>query len=136
MSVSTGSTGVLIFNNTIYDNASIGIDLNADNKVTLNDTGDPDTGGNNLLNFPVITTAVGGTGKVTIAGTYNGLANTNFTLQFFSSVAADPTGYGEGRDILGTTNITTDATGNATFNVSYSSSLVVVGSKISATATT
>ncbi|MFM7591580.1 MAG: Calx-beta domain-containing protein, partial [Isosphaeraceae bacterium] len=136
VSVSTGSTGVLIFNNIIYDNASIGIDLNADNKVTLNDTGDPDTGGNNLLNFPVITTAVGGTGKVTIAGTYNGLANTNFTLQFFSSVAADPTGYGEGRDILGTTNITTDATGNATFNVSYSSSLVVVGSKISATATT
>lgn len=134
--VSSGSTGVLIFNNSIYDNASIGIDLNGDNKVNPNDTGDPDTGGNNLLNFPVITTAVGGTGKVTIAGTYNGLANTNFTLQFFSSVAADTSGYGEGRDILGTTNITTDGSGNATFNVSFNSSLIVVGSKISATATT
>ena len=134
--VSSGSTGVLIFNNSIYDNASIGIDLNGDNKVNPNDTSDPDTGGNNLLNFPVITTAVGGTGKVTIAGTYNGLANTNFTLQFFSSVAADTSGYGEGRDILGTTNITTDGSGNATFNISFNSSLIVVGSKISATATT
>jgi hypothetical protein len=136
LSVSSGSTGVLIFNNSIYDNASIGIDLNGDNKVTPNDIGDPDTGANNLLNFPVITTAVGGTGKVTVAGTYNGLANTNFTLQFFSSVAGDPSGYGEGRDLLGAVDITTDSSGNATFNVSFSSSLVTVGSRISATATT
>ncbi len=136
ISITSSCPGVLIFNNSIYDNSGLGIDLNNDGKVNLNDLGDPDTGANNLLNFPVITTSVGGTGKVTIAGTYNGLASTNFTLQFFSSISSDSSGYGEGRDLLGSTNITTDSAGNATFNMAFSSTLVGVGSKISATATT
>jgi len=135
ISVTSGCTGVLIFNNSIYDNYNLGIDLNADGKVNLNDTGDSDTGANNLLNFPVISTAIGGSGKVAIGGTYNGLPSKTFTLQFFTSISADPLGYGEGRDILGTTQITTDTFGNATFNVNFSSPLVGIGSKISATAT-
>lgn len=133
--VTSGATGTLIFNNNIYDNLGLGIDLNDDGKVNYNDVGDADTGANNLLNFPVINTAIGGSGKVAIAGTYNGLPSTQLTLQFFSSVAGDSSGYGEGRDILGTTLITTDSSGNATFNVSFSSPAVAVGSRISATAT-
>ena len=134
VSVTSGVTGALIFNNSIYDNYNLGIDLNADAKPNANDNGDPDTGANNLLNFPVISNAIGGTGKVNIEGTYNGLPSTIITLQFFTSTSADSSGYGEGRDILGTKQITTDSSGNYNFNFSFSSSMVAVGSKISATA--
>jgi uncharacterized repeat protein (TIGR01451 family) len=134
VSVTSGAKGVLIFNNSIYDNYSLGIDLNGDGKPNINDLDDPDTGGNNLLNFPVITNAIGGTGKVNLVGTYNGLPSTILTLQFFTSTASDSSGYGEGRDILGTKQITTDSSGNYNFNFSFSSSIVAIGSKISATA--
>lgn len=135
ISVTSGAKTVLIFNNTIYDNALMGIDLNSDGKVNLNDTGDSDTGANDLLNFPVITAAVAGTGRVTVAGTYNGLASTAFTLQFFASNVADTTGYGEGKNLLGSAEIFTDVNGNATFSTFFNSSQVPLGSKISATAT-
>ncbi|MBT6515625.1 MAG: hypothetical protein HOK65_12745, partial [Crocinitomicaceae bacterium] len=47
------STGVDLSANSIFSNAGIGVDLN-DDGVTPNDTGDSDTGPNDLQNFPVI----------------------------------------------------------------------------------
>ena len=42
-----------------------------------------------------------------------------FRLEFFSNTSAHSTGYGEGQTFLGTTNVTTDGSGNASFNVSF-----------------
>jgi hypothetical protein len=46
--------GNKISRNSIHSNANLGIDLSS-NGVTPNDDGDPDTGPNELFNFPVIT---------------------------------------------------------------------------------
>lgn len=45
------SNGNRISRNSIFDNTSLGIDLK-DDGVTANDNGDPDTGPNELFNFP------------------------------------------------------------------------------------
>ncbi len=70
------TTGISIIGNSIYDNRGIGIDLGTSG-ITVNDTGDSDTGANNLQNFPVITsTTVNAAGTtVTVSGTINSTAS-------------------------------------------------------------
>ena len=147
------ATGNRILSNSIYDNDALGIDLFFDNDpagVTLNDPdpGDTDAGPNNLQNFPVITSAklttrrIGGhRRKVTIIkGTLNSTPSTattiqTFTLQFFGSPEADPTGYGEGKTFLGQKSVTTDAiTGDASFTF-QTRKKVPNGQVVTATAT-
>jgi len=114
IAVEASSTGNAFRQNRIFENGGLGIDLNNDG-VTANDTLDPDTGANTLLNYPVIT-AFTPAASSTVSGTYNGLANLTFELQFFASAAADPTGFGEGARYLGSTTITTDVNGDAAFS--------------------
>jgi len=98
-----------ITQNSIFNNDSLGIDLQ-NNGVTLNDAGDPDTGPNEEVNFPVINSAVYSSGSTTISGSID--INTNpavATIEIFK-VNPDPTGYGEGETYLGAT--TPDGTGN------------------------
>lgn len=86
--------------NSIYQNTGLGIDLD-NNGVTPNDgAGDPDTGGNGLQNFPVITGIdfVAGVVDATLTST----ANMQFTIDFFSSQQCDASGYGEGEAYMGT----------------------------------
>jgi hypothetical protein len=92
----------------------LGIDLGRDG-ITPNDTGDPDSGPNNLQNFPVLTSASTGGGSTTINGSLNGVASTTFRIEFFASRAPDPTLNGEGRTFLGAQDVTTDGAGNKTF---------------------
>ena len=54
-----------ILGNAIYANSGLGIDL-ADDGVTTNDVGDGDSGPNDLLNFPVITSATASGPTVTV----------------------------------------------------------------------
>ncbi len=122
-----------ILSNSIHSNAGLGIDLAA-NGVTLNDNCDGDNGFNNLQNFPVITTAITSGGTTTIEGTLNSTANTSFTIQFFSTSAADPTGYGEGQSFIGSTTVMTNASCNASFTFNPASA-IPAGSFITATAT-
>ncbi|MBX3055818.1 MAG: carboxypeptidase regulatory-like domain-containing protein [Anaerolineae bacterium] len=104
--------------NRIYANGRLGIDLRWPDGVNINDDGDPDTGGNNLQNYPIITFAQAyANGTTVIEGTLNSNPNTAFTLDFYYSSEADPTGYGEGEYYLGETAVTTDANGDATFAV-------------------
>jgi hypothetical protein len=124
----------LFSRNRIFSNDLLGIDL-APVGATINDTGDGDTGPNNLLNFPVITFVNAQTNTINVQGTYNSAANQTFTLEFFGSNGVDPTGYGEGRNFLGTTQVATNASGNATFNVNFSVSLSAVANWVTATAT-
>ena len=59
--------------NSIFNNDALGIDLGTNGAVTTNDTGDPDTGPNNLQNFPVLVSLSFSPGNVTVNGTLNSL---------------------------------------------------------------
>ena len=108
--------GVTIESNSIHSNGLLGIDLLPSSGVTPNDPGDPDTGGNNLQNFPVITSAVATGSSIAIEGTLNSNPNESFIIEFFANQQCDTTGNGEGEVVLGRTMTTTDASGNATFS--------------------
>jgi hypothetical protein len=99
----------LISGNSIFNNDSLGIDLQ-NNGVTLNDPGDPDSLANQELNFPVIDSAVHLAGNTIIYGSID--INTNPLLAMIEIFKAnpDPTGYGEGETFLGST--TPDMAGN------------------------
>jgi CSLREA domain-containing protein len=119
--------------NSIYGNTGLGIDLARDG-VTDNDTGDGDTGPNGFQNFPVITSAASSGVSSSVQGSINTTASTAVAVHFYASATADPSGHGEGQTYLGTTNVLTDAAGNASFN--FIGPALTLGQQVSATATT
>lgn len=126
------TTGNAILGNTIYGNSNLGIDLGV-NGVTGNDIGDGDTGANNFQNFPVLTSASSDGTATSIVGILNATPNSTYRLEFFANMVLDPSNYGEGQLFLGSTNVTTNVSGD----VSFTSSLppVTNGQLITATAT-
>ncbi|HSH39386.1 MAG TPA: hypothetical protein VK993_11425 [Chthoniobacterales bacterium] len=84
-----------------------------------NDIGDPDTGPNKLQNFPVITratidpNAAPGSTNGMLEGGLNSTPSTEFLLQFFY--------VGSPAEVLGTTTVKTDASGNARFSFPFTS---------------
>jgi hypothetical protein len=140
-----GISGIAVFDNTtfgndfnansIFSNTQLGIDLVGGSQngfgVTANDTGDADNGPNQLQNYPVLTSA---NSQAVIQGSLNSVANKAYRIDFYSSPTADPSGFGEGQTWIGSVNVTTDATGNTTFNQDFPGSLTV-GSVVTATAT-
>ncbi|HEX8138372.1 MAG TPA: DUF4394 domain-containing protein [Pyrinomonadaceae bacterium] len=131
--VDPGATGNSILGNSIFSQGGLGIDLNEDS-VTANDAGDLDGGGNNLQNYPILTSASSAGGTTTITGTLNSTPSTAFRIEFFSNTAINPTGFGEGETFIGSTTVTTDASGNASFTASTGSA-TATGLFITATAT-
>ena len=118
--VRVGNTALrnAIRGNRIYANSQLGIDLRWPDGVNINDPGDPDTGGNNLQNYPIITFAQAyADGATVIQGTLNSNPDVTFTLDFYYSSEADPSGHGEGEHYLGETSVTTDGNGDAIFDV-------------------
>ncbi|HEV8118510.1 MAG TPA: CSLREA domain-containing protein, partial [Thermoanaerobaculia bacterium] len=126
-------TGNAIEGNSIFSNGALGIDLGAVG-VDFNDLGDPDTGANNLQNYPNLASAVSAGGSTTITGSLNSKANTGYRLEFFSSPAADPTAHGEGQTFLGSKDVTTGNDGNAPFTAIFAGTLAP-GAAVTATAT-
>jgi hypothetical protein len=126
------SGGIRIRGNAIHSNALLGIDLGG-NGVTPNDPGDADGGANQLQNFPLLSVALAGA-ATRILGALNSTANTTFTLDFYASPGADPSGFGEGARHLGSAVVTTDGSGNARFEVTLSGA-VAAGEVVTATAT-
>ncbi|HOX57253.1 MAG TPA: hypothetical protein P5205_11460 [Candidatus Paceibacterota bacterium] len=103
--VAPGATGYSILGNSIFDNAGLGIDVNANGLVTAG--------------YPVLTLASNSGAGTVIRGTHT--PSTAFRLELFSNAAPDPSGYGEGRTLLASTNITTD--GSGVFNLNWPASL-------------
>src|SRR5262249_25026394 len=130
--VSISGADNAIQGNSIYSNTGLGIDLGVDG-VTQHDTGDADSGANNLQNFPVITSVSNSGGKTTINGRLNSAANTMYRVEFFANDTIDPTGYGEGQTYLGFVNTTTNGSGNATFNKAVAQ--IGANQRVTATAT-
>ena len=117
--------GNAIRGNAIWGNGLLGINLyqNGNSErgddprgVTLNDARDGDTGPNNWQNYPVLTAATLSGGTVTITGTLNSTPGRSFALDFFANTAADPSGHGQGEVYLGSTDVTTDGNGDASFS--------------------
>jgi Calx-beta domain len=112
----TGGTRNSITSNLIFGNGGLGIKLgNPPNTPTPNDAGDADTGPNTLQNYPVITAASIAGATLTVSGTLNSTGNDDFNVQVFSNAACDPSGNGEGQTLLGSTTVTSNGSGNATF---------------------
>lgn len=103
-----------ILGNSIFSNAGLGIDLDQSG-VTPNDPGDGDTGGNDRQNFPVLLSAISAAGTTTVQGTLDSRIGRSYRLEFFSSPAPDPTGFGEGRTYLGTMDVFVPAPGATPF---------------------
>jgi titin len=124
------TTGNRVRSNSIFSNDGLGIDLNGDGR-TLNDPKDPDTGANNLQNFPVLTSATTtSSGATTIQGVLNSAPNRTFLVQFF----ANPSGENEGKKFIGQRTVSTDAAGNVSFSF-IPGQAVPVGQNVTATAT-
>jgi hypothetical protein len=126
-----GSTAIrnAIHQNSIFQNAALGIDLNGDG-VTANDVGDPDAGPNQLQNFPVMTLAALSGGTLTINYSVPSVApNSTFPLavEFFLADADNQ----EGQRYLGGESYPAPGADSASFAVSG----VSLGQWIVATAT-
>jgi hypothetical protein len=121
-------TGNTLSQNSISGHTGLGIDL-APVGVNRNTS-------QGAHNFPVITTAKfdTATNTTTMSGSLNSTPVAMFTIEFFSNVSCNSSGYGEGATFLGSTNVTTDGSGNAAFNFSVVGP-VLPGSAITTTAT-
>jgi len=104
-----GSVSNPILGNHIFNNGQLGIDLGADG-VTLNDANDIDTGENDLQNFPTFLEVFPVGSSLRFINFGLNTTDGNYRLEFFSNTTADPSGYGEGQNYLGFTNVT--VTGN------------------------
>jgi hypothetical protein len=101
------ATGVQMTQNSFSSNGGLSIDLDPRNQdpntlgtpqgVTLNDSGDADTGPNNLRNYAVITSAVLTSGELSFAG----FARPGSAIELYIA-QPDPSGFGEGLSYLGT----------------------------------
>ena len=134
--------GISVRGNSIHDNgqgptfpdSDLGIDLGFNDGSgghygpTANDPLDADDGPNGLQNYPLVNTVTASS----IQGTLNSKANTIYTLDFYANTNCGVSGFGEGETYLGSTPVTTNASGNATFNYSVT---VPAGKKVTATAT-
>jgi hypothetical protein len=132
VNVSSGGSN-FISANSIFDNAGLGIDLGNDG-MTTNDVGDADMGANELQNYPVLTSVMSAFGSTQVQGTLRSQPNMVYRLEFFSTPTWDATGIPEGQTYLGTTNVTTDGSGNAGFSVALAAT-VASNNVVTATAT-
>jgi CSLREA domain-containing protein len=136
-SYSAAGVGNSILNNSVYSNNGLGIAL-ADGTGILNtplpnDNNDGDTGANNRQNYPVLTNATSAGGTVTVTGSLNSIPNTTFRIEFFASANPDASANGEGETFVGSTDVTTNGSGNATISFGFAPR---IGKRlISATAT-
>ena len=139
--------GNRIFNNGIggvgSNGVGLAIDLDLDstpNGQNPNDLGDADSAGNgfgnDFQNYPLITSAVPEGGGTRVIGTLNSLASTVFDLDFYSnpSCRARPRALLQAETFIGSTQVTTDGSGNASFNVLLPTP-IAAGSPVTATAT-
>jgi hypothetical protein len=117
----------------------LGINLLTDNEdsfgVTPNDPQDPDTGPNDLQNYPLLTSARLSNFTTTVTGTLNSEAGYKFGIDFYLNTATSPSGHGEGEEYIGKIFVRTDKYGNAVFSKKFILLNQPLGKFISSTAT-
>lgn len=115
--IGAGSTGNRIRGNALFGHRGLGVDLGADGP-TANDPLDADAGPNGLQNHPVLTEATLGRDTVRVVGQLGSRPAQTFQIDFHSGPEPEPLRTAQGPQYLGSTQVTTDASGNATFDVS------------------
>ncbi|MEX0877174.1 MAG: GC-type dockerin domain-anchored protein [Phycisphaerales bacterium] len=140
--IASQGQSIEITGNDIHSNGGLGIDLlpisgggGAPGGVTPNDAGDLDQGANSLQNFPTIDTATTDGLTASISGTLSSLPGRDYRIEFFASPEADPSGHGEGQRFLGSTDVITDATGDAGFDATLPADMIGDGWVATSTAT-
>lgn len=118
-----GSVNNTIYENSIYNNAKLGINLRAGNDVmehgvTYNDPDDSDTtadpdrdGPNDLQNYPVLIRATYSDPNLSLYGKFRSKPNKNYRLHFYGNDEVDLSGFGEGQTYIGYKDIKTGADG-------------------------
>jgi len=126
-------TGNAIRGNSIHDNQHTGIDLGG-GAPHPNDSGDADSGANNLQNFPLISSVAFGA-NTEVTGVLHSTPATMFQLDFYANPACSsfPRDFLQGETYLGSSPATTDGSGNVSFDVMLPAT--TAGSPISVTAT-
>lgn len=109
-------TGNSILSNAIYSNGLLAIDLDETGLPLPNDIGDGDFGANNYQNFPAIESAAIANNSATITGNLNSTPNSQFTIQLF---AESQSLTDSKQTYLGSTNVTTNANGDASFMATF-----------------
>ena len=130
---STAGVGNAILSNSVFSNTGMGIDIGASG-VLANDSGDGDSGANNLQNFPLLDSATTTGVQITIAGKLTSTANSYYRVEFFSSISGDVSGNGEAEIYLGFVNVSTNGSGEGSYDVTLTAA-VADDAIISATAT-
>ena len=132
--LSTSANQVTVLGNEIRDNGALSIDLSGGSEdgfgVTANDSGDGDTGPNDLLNYPVITGATEAGGTVTLDFDLDVPAG-DYRIEFFTTATADPSGHGEGETFVHSYTVSGHPGGTASYSTSYTGA----GGILSATTT-
>jgi len=134
-----GVISATIRGNSISGNGLLGITMIANGAPLANDLGDADAGSNGLQNFPIVSSvqALGPSGGSTrIQGVLHSAASTTYTVDFYANPACSkfPREFLQGETYLGSDQVTTDAAGTATIDVTLPVA-VEAGARISATAT-
>lgn len=119
--------------NAIYGNGALGVDNDVAGSNASNPCNTNTSGANELINAPVLTAGGGGTlvtatatdpwsntselsncvaatvagSMASLTGTFEGRANTNYTIEFFKNDTCDESGCGEGQTFLCATTVRT-----------------------------
>jgi len=130
--IGAGATGNAILGNSISNNSDLGIKLGLSAGPLANDSGDVDTGPNDLLNFPEITSAGESGGTVSVDFDLDVPAG-DYRIEFFTNPSgADPSGNGEGEAFADALTITHTGSGVESFSHSFAGA---VGDSLTSTAT-
>jgi hypothetical protein len=111
-----------ILSNSISSDGFLGIDLNDDGVTANHPPLQQGAGANFSQDYPVFT-AQNNASSTQVTGTITGLANTRYLVQLFSDTVANPSGYGEGRNLVDSVSMTTDSSGTFNFAISTSPAL-------------
>jgi hypothetical protein len=105
-------TGNSFLSNSIYANNPFNIVIDQTGRPIPNDIRDGDLGPNNRQNFPSIESVTIANNSASIKGNLNSTPNTQFTIQLFSESQSLTDSR---QTYLGSTNVTTDSNGDASF---------------------
>jgi CSLREA domain-containing protein len=115
--VDVGTAGNRIVANSIHDNGSLGIHVDAAVGISP----------------PTISTAALSGANTTVTGTFSGTASTTFFFEIFKNPTCDDSESGEGQTYMGFAQATTNGSGDATFT--FTAPGFALGDVVTATAT-